>query len=100
MDWAAPRSLRRRSFRRACLPCFLLILPQYEAGSAPALALKATQEKTKTRFANYADQGLLCGKDGLPHLIVDGNLQHLGEFTVRLGMRTTVLVTICARSYI
>lgn len=61
----------------------LFILPQYEAGSAPALALNATKEKTKTRFANYADQGLLCGKDGLPHLIVDGSLQHLGEFTVR-----------------
>ena len=56
---------------------------QYEAGSAPALALEATVQKTKTRFANYGEQGLLCGKDGLPHLIVDGNLQHLGEFTAR-----------------
>lgn len=29
----------------------------------------------------YAD--LLCGKeDGLPHLIVDGNLAHVGEFTI------------------
>lgn len=54
---------------------------QYEEGSAPALAINATIEKTKTRFKNYADQGLLCGADGLPHLIVDGNLEHLGEFT-------------------
>ena len=38
-------------------------------------------EKTQTRFKNYGEQGLLCGKDGLPRLIVDGNLQHLGEFT-------------------
>jgi len=55
--------------------------PQYEEGSAPALALNATMEKTKTRFKNYGEQGLLCGADGLPHLIVDGNLAHLGEFT-------------------
>jgi hypothetical protein len=54
---------------------------QYEEGSAPALAINATIEKTKTRFANYGAQGLLCGADGLPHLIVDGSLDHLGEFT-------------------
>lgn len=33
-----------------------------------------------TRFAAYGD--LLCGEDGLPHLIVDGNLAHAGEFTI------------------
>jgi hypothetical protein len=55
---------------------------QYDAESAPALALNATIEKTKTRFATYGEQGLLCGADGLPHLIVDGNLEHLGEFAV------------------
>lgn len=60
--------------------CLCLRL-QYEEGSAPALAINATIEKTKTRFKNYADQGLLCGADGLPHLIVDGSLDHLGEFT-------------------
>ena len=54
---------------------------QYEAGSAPALALKATIDKTHTRFTNYGEQGLLCGADGLPRLIVDGSLAHLGEFT-------------------
>lgn len=42
--------------------------------------MNATIAKTKARFANYGDAGLLCGADGLPHLIVDGNLQHLGEF--------------------
>ncbi len=44
-------------------------LKQYEAGSAPALALNATIQKTEKRFDNYARQGLLCGTDGLPHLI-------------------------------
>jgi photosystem I subunit 3 len=33
--------------------------------------------------AKYADSGLLCGADdGLPRLIVDGRLNHLGEFTI------------------
>ena len=57
-------------------------LKKYDSESAPALALNATIEKTKTRFANYGEAGLLCGKDGLPHLIVDGNTEHLGECAV------------------
>eukprot|EP00270_Netrium_digitus_P006951 TRINITY_DN2006_c0_g1_i3.p1 TRINITY_DN2006_c0_g1~~TRINITY_DN2006_c0_g1_i3.p1 ORF type:complete len:252 (+),score=60.62 TRINITY_DN2006_c0_g1_i3:32-757(+) len=52
----------------------------YEPGSAPALALNASIEKTKKRFDYYGKQGLLCGTDGLPHLIVDGDQAHLGEF--------------------
>jgi len=64
-----------------CLPA--TSRAQYEEGSAPALALQATMEKTKTRFANYGSYGLLCGADGLPHLIVDGDLNHAGEFLVR-----------------
>ena len=39
---------------------------------APALAIKATMEKTKRRFDNYGKYDLLCGSDGLPHLIVRG----------------------------
>ncbi|KAH9296269.1 hypothetical protein KI387_039857, partial [Taxus chinensis] len=52
----------------------------YAEGSAPALAIKASIEKTKRRFDNYGKQGLLCGTDGLPHLIVDGDQAHWGEF--------------------
>lgn len=55
-------------------------LKLYEAGSAPALALNASIEKTQKRFKFYGEQGLLCGTDGLPHLIVDGDQAHLGEF--------------------
>lgn len=58
-------------------------LKNYEAGSAPALALEATIERTKNRFANYGKAGLLCGNDGLPHLISDPGLalyyNHAGE---------------------
>ncbi|CAK0735141.1 hypothetical protein CVIRNUC_000534 [Coccomyxa viridis] len=58
-------------------------LGKYEEGSAPALALKATMERTEKRFKNYGDAGLLCGTDGLPHLISDPGLAlrygHTGE---------------------
>ncbi|KAJ7530783.1 hypothetical protein O6H91_14G019100 [Diphasiastrum complanatum] len=55
-------------------------LKLYEPDSAPALAINATIEKTKRRFSFYGNAGLLCGTDGLPHLIVDGDQKHLGEF--------------------
>merc|ERR1719321_1674937 len=44
---------------------------KYEADSAPALALKATIDRTEKRFDFYGRSGLLCGTDGLPHLIAD-----------------------------
>ncbi|KAJ4758988.1 Photosystem I reaction center subunit III [Rhynchospora pubera] len=55
-------------------------LKKYAPDSAPALAIKATIEKTKRRFDNYGKFGLLCGSDGLPHLIVNGDQRHWGEF--------------------
>merc|ERR1719367_1394922 len=57
-------------------------LKLYEPDSAPALAINDKIAKTQTRFKNYRSYGLLCGSDGLPHLIVDGDLNHLGEFVV------------------
>ncbi|KAF1890652.1 hypothetical protein Lal_00013247 [Lupinus albus] len=53
-------------------------LKLYAPDSAPALAIKATVEKTHRRFDNYGKQGLLCGSDGLPHLIVSGDQRHWG----------------------
>lgn len=61
-------------------------LAKYEAGSAPSLALQATIERTNNRFANYAKSGVLCGNDGLPHLIADPGLAlrygHAGEIFI------------------
>eukprot|EP00898_Chlorokybus_atmophyticus_P006168 jgi/Chlat1/6552/Chrsp45S05931 len=57
-------------------------LKGYEAGSAPALALQATIDRTEKRFNFYSNSSLLCGADGLPHLIVDGRWSHAGEFLV------------------
>jgi photosystem I subunit 3 len=57
-------------------------LAKYEKGTPPYLALEAQRERTKARFKSYADSDLLCGPDGLPHLIVDGDWKHAGEFMI------------------
>merc|ERR1711865_13228 len=49
-------------------------LKKYEADSRPAIALKATMDRTNKRFDTYGKSGLLCGSDGLPHLIAEPGL--------------------------
>lgn len=55
-------------------------LSKYEANTPPALALENQVEKTKNRFNKYSQAGLLCGSDGLPHLITDGRWSRAGDF--------------------
>lgn len=55
-------------------------MSQYETDSPPALALKQQTERTRTRFDKYSRSELLCGTDGLPHLIADGRWSHANEF--------------------
>jgi photosystem I subunit III len=55
-------------------------LAKYEADSPPALALKQQIERTKDRFDKYGRSELLCGTDGLPHLVADGRWSHAAEF--------------------
>ena len=55
-------------------------LSNYEEGTPAYLALEAQIDRTKARFDKYGKQGLLCGTDGLPHLITDGRWSHAGEF--------------------
>ena len=57
-------------------------LENFAAGSAPAAYLKGKIAQTEARFAKYAQAGLLCGDDGLPHLISDGRWDRAGEFTI------------------
>ena len=52
----------------------------YEADSPPALALQQQIDRTKARFDKYSRSDLLCGSDGLPHLIADGRWSHAAEF--------------------
>ena len=53
---------------------------KYEKGTPPALALEQQIERTKARFDKYSRSELLCGSDGLPHLIADGRWSHAAEF--------------------
>ena len=52
----------------------------YEAGTPPALALQQQIDRTTSRFDKYSRSELLCGTDGLPHLIADGRWSHAAEF--------------------
>ena len=54
----------------------------YEVDSPPALALQQQIDRTKARFDKYSRSDLLCGADGLPHLIADGRWSHAAEFIV------------------
>ena len=53
---------------------------KYEADSPSALALQQQIDRTKARFEKYGRSELLCGNDGLPHLIADGRWDHAAEF--------------------
>ena len=55
-------------------------LKKYEPGTPPALAIEQQILLTKNRFDRYAKSDLQCGKDGLPHLITDGDWNHASEF--------------------
>jgi photosystem I subunit 3 len=57
-------------------------MSQYEADSPPALALEQQIDRTKARFDKYGRSDLLCGTDGLPHLIADGRWSHAAEFII------------------
>ena len=55
-------------------------MSQYEVDSPPALALQQQIDRTKVRFDKYSRSELLCGSDGLPHLVADGRWSHAAEF--------------------
>merc|ERR1719499_398334 len=58
-------------------------MKKYEADSSPAIALKATMERTERRFNNYGKSGLLCANDvfvpTLGFLYFAGWLGHSGR---------------------
>ncbi|NJO39988.1 MAG: Photosystem I reaction center subunit III [Cyanobacteria bacterium CRU_2_1] len=54
-------------------------------GESKAFLQRAANARTaqaKARFEAYANSNVLCGPEGLPHLIVDGRLGHIGEFII------------------
>lgn len=52
----------------------------YQVDSPPALALQQQIDRANARFDKYSRSELLCGADGLPHLIADGRWTHAAEF--------------------
>jgi photosystem I subunit 3 len=58
------------------------LVPCGESAAFQQRAANATTEAAKARFDFYANSSLLCGDDGLPHIIVDGDLSHMGEFLI------------------
>jgi photosystem I subunit III len=77
-------------------------LANYEEGTPAYLALQEQIARTETRFDKYGKQGLLCGADGLPHLIADGRWSHAGEFIIPgIGfLYTTGWIGWVGRSYL
>ena len=77
-------------------------LSNYEPGTPAYLALEVQIEQTKARFDKYGKQGLLCGADGLPHLIADGRPSHAGEFVLPgfLFLYITGYIGWAGRSYL
>jgi photosystem I subunit 3 len=75
---------------------------KYEVGTPPYLALKSQIDRTNARFKAYGDSALLCGADGLPHLIVDGDFKHAGEFMLPgcLFLYTTGWIGWAGRKYL
>ncbi|MDX2100490.1 MAG: Photosystem I reaction center subunit III [Leptolyngbyaceae cyanobacterium bins.59] len=55
-------------------------LGQYDSNSQSAALIKGRIARTEARFQSYQD--FLCGPDGLPRLITDGRLSHIGDFTL------------------
>ncbi|NER82873.1 MAG: Photosystem I reaction center subunit III [Leptolyngbya sp. SIO1D8] len=58
------------------------LTPCGESAAFQQRAANASTAQAKARFEFYGNSSLLCGDDGLPHLIVDGDLAHMGEFLI------------------
>jgi photosystem I subunit 3 len=77
-------------------------LKKYEPGSPQALALEQQVAQTKRRFDRYAKSDLMCGKDGLPHLITSGDWKHASEFMIPgvMFLYTTGWIGWAGRKYV
>lgn len=55
-------------------------LKLYEENSPQSEFLQKEISLTNARFESYKKSNLLCGKEGLPHLITSGDFNHFNEF--------------------
>ncbi len=72
-----PAFVARQTDRVSALEAKLEALP---AGSAKAVLVAQQIDQVNRRFDGYSS--LLCGEEGLPHLMTDGRLNHAGEFII------------------
>lgn len=54
----------------------------YIPDSREANSLLREIENTKARFERYGNSNLLCGKEGLPRIIANGQWDHANEFVI------------------
>ena len=57
-------------------------LPLYTPDSKEHKFLEKEIVATQTRFNKFADQGMLCGKEGLPRIIASGQWDRSNEFII------------------
>jgi len=57
-------------------------LPNFAPNSDPAKYLQGKIVSAQERYIKYSNSTLMCGVDGLPHLITDGRFDHAGEFLI------------------
>ncbi|MGB3612892.1 MAG: hypothetical protein WBA10_03795 [Elainellaceae cyanobacterium] len=58
------------------------LTPCNESPAFQARAAAASTPQAQRRFDLYGSSNVLCGPEGLPHLVVDGSLDHAGEFII------------------
>lgn len=58
------------------------LTPCSESSAFQARAAAASTPQAERRFEFYGNSNVLCGNDGLPHLIADGRWSHAGEFLI------------------
>ncbi|MEM7769746.1 MAG: Photosystem I reaction center subunit III [Cyanobacteria bacterium P01_E01_bin.6] len=58
------------------------LTPCGESAAFQARAKAASTPQAKQRFEFYGSSGVLCGDEGLPHIITDGRWSHAGEFLI------------------
>ena len=57
-------------------------LSLYQKDTKEYLALIKKIESTKMRFEKYEKQNMLCGKEGLPRIIANGQWDHANDFII------------------
>ena len=61
-------------------------LRKFQPGTAPAISISISADRSKKRFEFYSRVGLLCGEEGLPHLIAEPGI------ALRFGHEGDVLI--------